>query len=513
MSLADRSVRHGTAMHAQILRSLLASALFAALALSGGEVLLARQVAVCTNAQLKTALDHAQSGDVVILAKGEWRDAEIVAGRGGRVGSPVLIRAEIPGETVLTGRSCLEINAPYVSVDGLFFCQGSVAKQAVIQFNSQNGVVTNTAIVDCNPPDFEIGYYWVFFNGEGNSLDRCYFKGKNNREPLIGNAVEESRRNSVTRCYFKNVPHADANGREIIRVWGAGKFGSKDRDGAYFTIAESLFDHADGEGTEIVSLKSNYNKVLNNTVIATRGCLNVRRGNFNLLQGNIILGQGVEGAQGLRMSGERNIVQGNYVSGCEYGIQVSTGEFIKSALTPDYKPDLKGRAGEEERIATYPQNRDVTISENVTVGIAGADLEIGGGYKKHWPGAQLVLLPENCTIKNNRFVRPMGGESIIGTTPDKTGPLARFVFKPNIYSGNVLVGGKNNFAPASSGMRSQPIPSGWTEERERIGFKPLTARDVGPAWVIALRDAGKFPLENASDADGAKMRKKKRKDL
>jgi poly(beta-D-mannuronate) lyase len=479
----------------------------------GGETLRAREALVKTNAQLKAALDRAQPGDAVILAKGDWRDADIVVQKGGRSGSPVVLRAEVPGETILGGSSSLEINAPFVTVDGLLFHAGSVTKQAVILFNSNHGVVKNTAIVDYNPLSFATAYYWVFFNGDSNTLDRCYFKGKNNMQPLVGNAIEESRRHQITRCYFKNIPHADANGREIIRVWGAGKFGPNDKDGAYFTIAENLFDHADGEGTEIVSLKSNYNKLLNNTVIATRGCLNIRRGNFNTVQGNIVLGQGVEGAQGLRMSGERNLVQGNYVSGTEYGIQVSTGEFITSALTPAYQPGIKGKSGEEERIATYPQNKDVMIRDNVTVDIAGADLEIGGGYKKHWPEAQLVLLPENCIIKDNRFVRPKGGNSVIGTFPDKTGPLSRFTFKPNSYAGNVLVGGKNDFAPAASGMRSQALPSGWTEARERAALKPLTAKDVGPAWVIALREAGKFSIEDTALPVAAKANKKKKKDL
>jgi poly(beta-D-mannuronate) lyase len=488
--------------------ALFAVAVWAALC---GGALRAREFTVKTNDQLKSALDRAGAGDVVILTKGGWNDADIVVSKGGRLGSPVVIRAEVPGETILSGSSSLEINAPYVTVDGLFFQAGSVTKQAVILFNSDHGVVKNTAIADYNPPSFETGYYWVFFNGESNTLDRCYFKGKNNRQPLIGNAIEQSRRHLITRCYFKNIPHAEANGREIIRVWGAGKFGPNDKDGAYFTIAENLFDHADGEGTEIVSLKSNHNKLLNNTVIATRGCLNIRRGNFNIVQGNIILGQGAEGAQGLRMSGERNLIQGNYVSGTEYGIQASTGEFIKTALTPAYKPDIKGKSGEEERIAAYPQNKDVTISDNVTFDVAGADLEMGGGYKKHWPEAQLVLLPENCTVKNNRFVRPKGGDSITGTTPDKAGPLARFAFKPNAYSGNVLAGGKNTFAPAASGVRAQPLPSGWTEARERAAFKPLTAKDVGPAWVIALREAGKFLIESPPESGAAKGRQKKPK--
>jgi poly(beta-D-mannuronate) lyase len=465
----------------------------------GSGILQARDVLVENPEELKAAIGRARAGDILILKKGEWRDAAIVVDKGGRAKSPVVLRAEVPGETILCGASSIEINAPYVTVDGLFFRDGATTGQAVILFNSDHGVVSNTAIVDYNPPSFETECYWVFFNGDSNELDHCYFKGKNNRQPLIGNAIEDSRHHRVTRCYFKDIPYAAANGREIIRVWGAGKFGPDDKDGAFFTIAENLFDHADGEGTEIISLKSNYNTVINNTVVASRGCLNIRRGNFNTVQGNIILGEGILGAQGLRMSGEKNLVQGNYVSGCEYGIQVSTGEYMNAALSNDYTPNIKGKSGAaQEPVATYPQNREVTISDNVTVGISGADLEIGSGYKKHWPEAQLVLIPEDCIIKNNRFVRPDGGESVIGTTPEKTGPLAKLKFKPNKFMGNVLVGGTNAYPPASSGFRSQHLPHGWTEARERAALKPLTADDVGPDWIIAQRRAGKLLMESSS---------------
>jgi len=306
----------------------------------------------------------------------------------------------------------------------------------------------------------------------------------------------------VSRCYFKNIPYAEANGREDIRVWGAGKYEQRDEDGAFFTIASNLFDHADGEGSEIISLKSNHNQVLDNTVIATRGCLNIRRGNFNTVRGNVILGQGVDRAEGLRMSGEHNLVQGNYVSGCKYGIQVSCGEYVNGSLTARYKPDLAKEKGKESqiRVATYPQNKSVTISDNVLVENSGPELDVGADYKKHWPEAQQVLMPENCLIKNNRLVRPKGGASVIGTIPDATGLLSRFRFSPNQYIGNLLVGGKNTYAPAFGGFQSQSLPAGWTEAQERSAFKPLTPDDVGPDWVIALRKAGNFPMEGAPTA-------------
>ena len=462
--------------------------------------LAAREIAARTPAELTVVLKTVGAGDTVTLGKGTWTDLHLTIARGGKAENPLVLRAEVPGETILNGTSTLTINAPYVTVDGLFFYKGALSRDSVIGFNSHHGIVRNTAVVDYNPAAFETKYYWVFFSGDHNLVQRCYFKGKNNLEPLIGNAIDDSRQNSVLRSYFKNIPYADGNGREILRVWGSGKFDAGAKDGAFFTIEENLFDAAHGEGTEIISLKSNYNQVLNNTVVATRGGLNIRQGSHNLVKGNVILGRGVEGAQGLRMSGLHNTVQGNYVSGCEFGIRVSTGEYIASALTPSYepkiKPGAKGRANAEGRIATYPQVKDLTLADNVTVDIAGADLGMSFAFKRHWPEAQMVLLPENCLIKGNRFVRPRGGESVIGFVAESDPLLARFQFTPNRFEGNRLVGGRPAYGPAAAGCQIESLPAGWTETAELSGFKVLTADEVGPAWVQAFRAAGKFPMEN-----------------
>jgi len=467
--------------------------------------------------QLPTALKAARAGDTVTLKNGAWNDVKVVVNRGGEPGNPLVIRAETPGGVKLGGASSLEINAAHVTVDGFWFHGGAISRGAVIQFKSHHGVVRNTAITDYNPASFETEYYWVFFDGDDNRIERCFFKGKNHLQPLIGNAIVDSRRNAVSHSYFKNVPYvAGANGREIIRVWGSGKLEERDEDGAYFTIEHNFFDRADGEGTEIISLKSNHNVVRHNTVIATRGGINIRRGNFNTVEHNVVLGQGIDGAQGLRMSGRNNVVRGNFVSGCGYGIRVACGEFIADALTPSYVPDVKpnGRKTADVRIPTYPQVRNLKLSDNVMVGISGPDLEVGSSYKNHWPESQQVLLPEGCVIENNRFVRPQGGAAVLVTVAEAKAPLDRFTFKPNTYRGNFLVGSGTVAAAAQAGFATTAIPADWSETKERATFKPLTDEDVGPEWVIALRRAGQFSVEDTASAERAEpteARKNKRK--
>ena len=301
--------------------------------------LAAREIPVKNAAELKAAAAMAVSGDTIRLASGRYDDVKLRIAKNGTQGRPIQVVAVVPGEAILGGNSEIDISGAYVVMDGLYFLNGSIASggadRSVITFNSHHGVLRNTAIVDYNPADFDASYYWVFFKGSHNTVERCYFKGKNNLNPLIGNGLEDAQYNSVVGSYFKNIPFGVGNGREIIRVWGSGKFDEKTAGGAYFVVRGNLFHHADGEGTEIISLKSNFNQVVDNTVRASRGCVNIRRGANNTIKGNIVLGEGVAGAQGLRMSGANHVVQANYVSGCEYGIRVSAGssQVMRSLLT------------------------------------------------------------------------------------------------------------------------------------------------------------------------------------
>ena len=458
-----------------------AAAVALAAACHGGN-LSAREIAIANPAELKQ-LASALPGDVVILKNGVWTNARINVTKGGSAEAPLVIRAETPGGVTLNGSSILELNAPYVTVDGLFFHQGMVKAGAVMAFNSSHGIVRNTAIIDYNPPKFETNYYWVYFHGDNNLVERCYFKGKNNDYPLIGNHWDGSQHNSVTNCLIKDIPYAPKNGREIFRIWGPGRYDGRSDDGAFFTIEGNLLDHADGEGEEIISLKSNRNRVVRNTILATRGGITLRQGNFNTVQDNVILGKGVAGSAGIRMSGENHIIRGNFISGCEFGIRVSCGEYIEKDLTG--KLILSLRARPTAPIPSYTSVKQLTLSDNVLIGIKDADLDMGARYKLRWPKSQNILLPEACQITNNRFVRPQGGVSVTGTVPgaDHDPVLPKLAIQPSQYAGNVIVGGKNAFAPARSGFTVAKLPSGWSEAAEATKFKPLTPADVGPDWV------------------------------
>ena len=449
--------------------------------------LLAGELFVSAADKFGEIIDSAKPGDTVIIKNGGWKDIKLTVNRGGASGKPLIIRAETPGGAVFSGASSLELNAPFVTVDGLFFWKGALKKGSVIQFNSENDIVRNTAVVDYNPESFETKYHWVYFNGNNNLVEHCFFKGKNHLQPLVANAQKSSRHNAVKSSYFKDIPYAKANGRSVFTVFGYGHDRETGDDGAFFVIEGNLFENAHGEGNEIICLKSGHNLVARNTILSTMGGIDIRSGDFNTIEENVILGGGVERSYGVRIDGNHQIVKNNLISGCEFGLKIECGEYIEAALTPEYeaKAPHPGSDIELGRIALYPQTKFLVLSGNFLTGNMNYDLEVGSNYKKHWPRAQNVLLPEECEIAGNMFAREKGGVSVTGTAPDASAPLDRFKFKPNLYAGNLLLGGKNDFPAAAAGFKRLEYSKELPGAPEAAKLKALEPAEVCPPWVLA----------------------------
>ena len=483
-------------------------------------------------AQLRAAMRSARPGDTIRMADGNWRDAVIDFEARATAARPVTLRARTPGRVLLTGKSKLRLNSPYLVVDGLYFRDGwSEDGRPVIDFRSHHGRVTNTAVVDFNPPDDAgRGYHWVFFNGHSNRLDRSLFAGKNNRSPVVANGCCESRHNRVDGCHFRDIRHVAQNGREVIQVMGVGRSDHHGRDGAFFTVERNLFERADGEGAEIISVKSNFNAVRHNTVRATRGGITARSGYANTIEGNFIFGDGVDGAAGIRVQGHNHRVVNNYVEGVRGALTLHTGEHLFSRgctldpLTPQFEP-LRREEAECGYVVRYGQVRDSLFAHNTFVNNRGVDIEIGIQYRAGWPGQQMVRVPENNTFANNLIYKPAGGAAVRTQTPDDRPPLDRLSFRPNRFEANIVYGGTLDINPPSSGGRGfacadpllarsgglwRPAPhspvvdaaagglvsddvDGQPRRRPDVGAdevsrapsgrRPLTPRDVGPAWL------------------------------
>lgn len=406
--------------------------------LCGVDVLASNQIFTSTKSELLAAVKSAKPGDEIILRTGVWKDVVVDFSSRATAKQPVTLRAEVPGKVIWSGHSVITFSKPHLVVDGLVFKNGSTDKDAVISFQSDSCRLTNTAIINYNPSDFTVNYYWVYFMGSHNRMDHCFFTGKNNQNPVVGNDNENSRYNRVDSCYIKDIPYIKkANGREIFRIFGYGHADETGDDGAYFTIEYNLFEHAHGEGTEIVSLKSNYNIVRYNTVIASRGGLVGRRGRNNTFEGNFILGQGEAGTTGIRVAGANHRVVNNYVCDVdEDGLRLIAGEYYEKSLTKSFAPKKK-------ELPKYLQVQNGYFAHNTIINCGGNGIDVGFGYEKNWPNLQMVLLPENNRIVNN-VVFTVKEKLINIEEQDKTGPLKIFSFQPNYFENNIVFAGQRS---------------------------------------------------------------------
>lgn len=487
--------------------------------------LFAKDIVVANSIELNAAFTAAKPGDVIVMKDGLWKDVSINFNATASEKSMITLRAQTAGKVILSGSATLIFSKPYLIVNGLLFNQGAITKKenAVITFNADNCRLTNTAIVDYNPADFNTEYYWVYFNGSHNRMDHCFFTGKSNMRPVVQNDEEDARYNQIDRCYIKDIPYVkNVNGREIMRIFGYGHADQMGDDGAYITIEYNLFDHAHGEGTEIVSLKSNYNIVRYNTVIASKGGLVGRRGKNNTFEGNIVLGNGEPGSSGIRVAGPNHRVVNNYVADvAEDGLRLIAGEYFEKSLTPNFAPKKKN-------LPKYLQVQNGYFAHNTFVNCGEDGINVGFSYKNHWPDLQMVLFPENNEFINN-LVYNCKENAINIEELDKTAPLDVFHFKPNFFEGNIAFGKKvcnttlpdgiKNIDPlltsSSDGLKmlhakspainnaaasdvKDDVGGIVRDNKKDIGAqeysalkpsrKPLTAAEVGPDWMIKKKD-------------------------
>jgi poly(beta-D-mannuronate) lyase len=438
----------------------------------------ASEKTVSTAAELEAAVGSAKPGDSILLRDGTWKDVRIVLNTAGSAAAPITLHAQTPGKVILAGASNLTFSAPYVAAEGLLFRDGAIAKGSVITFQSDHCRLANSAIVNYNPPELTTAYYWVYFAGSDNLVERTLFEAKNHMGPLVGNAIKDARRNTVEKCYFKDIGSSHGrNGMEIFRIWGYGGNEELGEDGAFFTIEGNLFERADGESMEIISLKSNRNRVLHNTIRATLGGITNRSGNFNTIAGNIILCEGRKGAYGMRITGQHQRIEDNFISGCDYGIMLVSGEYIERDVTGKYDP-IKREGTPLGRVPRYGWVRETDVLHNTFVDNTGTDLMIGGNYKSGWPGSQRFLFPEDNAISGNVIIKSGGGTAVDAAALDTNPPLDAFHFKPNRFAENMIFGGD---------IRITPVPIGLVGKNPKLRpspapHMPLRAGDVGPSF-------------------------------
>lgn len=451
---------------------------------------------VSSAAQISATMAAAQPGDTLLMASGTWANALIVFQGTGDSLRPIVLRAAEPGQVVITGASSLRIGGRWLVVDGLRFENAVPPSGAVIEFRSSAAGeshhcrLTNTTVVDCNPPSAATDYKWISLYGSHNRVDRCYMAGKNHAgTTLVVWLSATPNYHRIDSNYFGPRPELGVNGGETIRV-GTSDWSMYD---SYTTVEGNYFYKCDGEA-EIISSKSCGNVYRGNTFVSSGGALTLRHGNRCLVEGNFFFGNNVLNSGGIRVIGEDHVVVNNYMADL-------AGSSMKSALpVMNGVPDSPLNRYFQVKRALIAFNTLVDCKYNLLIGV-GKDAElslppldvvVANNVVRSTKGAliQYVDTPINMTFEGNVFY----GSSLGIPQPagiNITDPLLqkddKGMWRPS--PGSPLIGtasGTYNdvVLDMDGDSRSGPKDVGADQVSTATPTsRPLTANDVGPEWM------------------------------
>lgn len=318
-------------------------------------------------------------GDKVVMQAGDWSNQQLNFKGKGTKEQPIILTTASPGKIKLTGSSNLKIDGEWLVVDGLAFADGYLDKGHVVQFSatSSNCRLTNSSIINYNPPSKETDYKWVSLYGNHNRVDHCEFTGKNHMgTTLVVWLADKPNYHQIDHNYFGPRPPLDANGGETIRI-GTSDWSMHD---SYTLVSNNIFDKCDGE-TEIISIKSGHNTIKNNLFYECDGTLTFRHGNFSEVLDNYFIGNKKKNTGGIRIIGENQKVEGNYLHGL-------TGTGLRAAISVM-------NAVENPKLNEYWQVKNALISKNMILDCTEA-FSLGSGKN-----STRVLVPDGVKIVDN----------------------------------------------------------------------------------------------------------------
>jgi hypothetical protein len=462
----------------------------------------ATEFLVSSAAQIATAMQTAQPGDVLTMTNGTWTNQRIQFAGNGTAAAPITLRAQTPGQVILNGNSKLNISGSYLVADGLDFDGGAmVAGDDVVEFRGSKGEaaysrLTNTSIANYNPASVDTRYNWVSLYGQHNHVDHDFFQNQTHSgvTVVVWRPDDSPDYHEIDSNYFAGRPvlinPTDANGFETIRV------GTSDhsQSNSFTTVENNVIEHTDGE-IEAISNKSGSNIFRGNTFRDVAATLTLRHGNDNRVEGNFFLGENTNNSGAIRVIGERQTIVNNYIANVD---ERAGGAISISAGVPNSALDQ------------YFQVKDAVIAHNTIVNVAGPAVTFDDGLGS----SGRTLLAQNVNLSNN-LVRSNGpaifegnqgaGWTIAGNIAygGSLGPLAGNpgvanvdpqlelasdgLWRPSATS-PAINGGSGDFSSViTDDMDGQPrigiYDIGADEvSNATIVRRPLTSNDVGPAW-------------------------------
>ncbi|MCB1226177.1 MAG: polysaccharide lyase 6 family protein [Verrucomicrobiales bacterium] len=307
---------------------------------------------------LRRAVRDAQPGDEILLSAGEWRDADLRLHGIGTEAAPIVIRAEQPGRTRLTGTSRLRLSGRFLTVRGLWFCDLAAPDSDLVEFRADSKTwaehcrLTDCAITeDSSQISAQKTSRWINLYGTSNRVDHCRVEGKTNHGATLVVWLSDAWRGQhrIDHNHFGPRPALKGNGGETLRIGDS----STSLQRADCVIEENTFLRCNGE-TECISNKSCGNLYRSNLFTEVQGTLTLRHGNDCLVENNFFDGKNVPRTGGIRVIGEGHRILGNVLLGL-------AGDGFRSGLVlVNGIPDSPANG--------YLQPRNILVKGNTWIG-------------------------------------------------------------------------------------------------------------------------------------------------
>ena len=384
-------------------------------------------VVVSDSGSFKKALETVKPGSVVIWADGEYENIRLKVTGNGTQDAPIVFRAQTPGKVVFKGMSSIQLNGSWLSAEGFSFkgLDTSVKGSILTCARGSSHCRFSDCRIDGSDREYsEVDTKWVSLYGRSNEVSHCSFMDKRNMGCLLvvwmendivpGHLIAD---NYFTRPYTHYDDAGKArNGQEAIRI-GTSDFSMSD---AGCTVRGNHFYRCHGERAEIISSKSCANLYEGNLFEESEGSLTLRHGNACTVRGNYFLSGGKSGVGGVRIIGERHVVEGN--------------TFL-NLTGADYKSALCVVTGESDAALNgYWTAKDCTVRNNLFVDCQNGFL-INYGTRSTQDSA-----PENLTIEGNTVISSKS--SMVSVYVVEGTPAGAVTWKDNVIYGGTQKGVK-----------------------------------------------------------------------
>ena len=385
-------------------------------------------------------------GDTIKVANGVYENVSVRFIGCGSEDAPAVLMAETPGGVVFSTGCNLNFYGKYLVLEGFRFENQSPKGYSYVSMADTSAYCRiSECVFDGSGCDCKAEGKWgnfVQLRGSYQEVSHCAFLDKRTIGAMLavnisaGQAVRHVIRDNYFSHPFslRSSSGRQLNGQESMRV-GSSTWSMTD---AGCVVTGNWFRHCDGE-IEIISSKCCGNLYEDNLFEECSGTLTLRHGNDCTVRGNFFIGNGKKGSGGVRIIGERHLVEGNF--------------FKDLRGSGPHSPISVIRGYENPGLAEYWQVKDAVVKGNWLV-----DCDYGMQLAIPLKPAN-KMMPEGLRIEGNTIVCRGKGQRAVD--------LYDMPASDVVWKGNVIRGGSQSGVSLKEARKEPCIPD-FTGKMQRI---------------------------------------------